>query len=322
MRLSTQHRDALEMLAAGRIAYEVPLSAYSTWRIGGPADVLIEPTNAAQLSRVLACTAENRIPVIVIGDGSNVLFADAGFRGVVVRIGRAMAEVRIDGETVSAQAGVAVPRLARAAAVAGLTGLEHTAGIPGSLGGLVAMNGGSLRQNIGQAVEHVYCLDAAGNSIEMGPEACDFSYRHSVFLDQPWSVTDVVLKLQRGQQAKILHRMREVLRQRRHKFPRRLPNCGSVFKSDTDLHARCGPPGWIIEQTGLKGLTIGGAQVSTQHANFIVNTAAATAADVLELIRTVRRRVHQAMGVWLECEVRYVHPNGRILPAHLATAKD
>jgi len=153
--------------------------------------------------------------------------------------------------------------------------------------------------------------------MELAPAECAFSYRYSIFLDKPWIVTDVVLKLQRQECHVIQDRMLAILRERRHKYPRRIPNCGSVFKSDTDLHARCGPPGWIIEQTGLKGLRVGGAQVSEQHANFILNTGSATAADVLELIATIRQRVHKKMGVWLECEVRYIRPDGPIIQTHL-----
>lgn len=302
---------------AGCVQLDASLSRYSSWEIGGPADVLIEPSGPEGLSRILHHIHTRRIPYVVIGDGSNVLFSDEGFRGVVIRIGRAMSKVAIEDNTVRASAGIAVPRLARLAGAAGLSGLEHTAGIPGTLGGLVAMNGGSLRMNIGEAVEAVQCLDEVGNTMELRGTACEFSYRHSIFLTKPWVVTGVVLRLQQGDAKEICARMREILRQRRHKYPRRVPNCGSVFKSDTALHEKCGPPGKIIEQVGLKGLLVGGAQVSTQHANFILNTGSATAADVLQLICTIRHRVHEAMGVWLECEVRYVRSTGEVLPAHL-----
>ena len=302
---------------AGSVRLGASLSRYASWKIGGPADVLIEPSGPEGLSRILQHTHTRRIPYVVIGDGSNVLFSDDGFRGVVIRIGRAMSKVVIDDGTIHAGAGIAVPRLARLAAGAGLGGLEHTSGIPGTLGGLVAMNGGSLRHTIGQVVEAVHCLDETGSPMELGQADCGFSYRHSIFLTKPWIVTDVVLKLQRGDRNEIVGHMRDILRERRQKYPRHVPNCGSVFKSDTDLHEKCGPPGHIVEQAGLKGLAIGGAQVSTQHANFIINTGSATAADVLQLIQTIRRRVHEATGAQLECEVRYISPNGAISPAHL-----
>lgn len=279
--------------------------------------MLVEPSGAEELSPVLEHASKNSIPVVVIGYGSNVLFADEGFRGIVVHIGRAMSGVSIDGDVIRAQAGVAVPRLARRAMLAGLTGIEHTAGIPGTLGGLAAMNGGSLRQSIGQVIERVRCLDEKGRIMEFDAADCEFSYRHSIFLDKPWIVTDVVMRLEREDKNEIGQRMLEILRQRRQKYPRRIPNCGSVFKSDTELHKKCGPPGWIIEQAGLKGLRVGGAEVSTQHGNFILNRNNATAADVLKLIHTIRTRVHEKFGVWLECEVRYISPDGEISPAHL-----
>ena len=299
------------------IRFDAPLAEHTTWKIGGRTDVLVEPSGAEGLSKVLEYVRQNRVPYSVIGDGSNVLFSDEGFWGVVIRIGRAMSNVKIINDRIHAQAGVAVPRLARMAGVAGLSGIEHTSGIPGTLGGLVAMNGGSLRQTIGQVIETVRCLDESGNPIELAQADCEFSYRHSIFLNKPWIVTDVVLQLERGERNTICGRMLEILRERRHKFPRRLPNCGSVFKSDTELHKKCGPPGWIIEQLGMKGFSVGGAQVSTQHANFIINKGGATAADILELICTIRNKVHEKTNIWLTCEVRYISPNGEIAAAHL-----
>ncbi|MHC5121188.1 MAG: UDP-N-acetylmuramate dehydrogenase [Planctomycetota bacterium] len=308
---------SLSEQGVGRIHFDVSLVGYTSWKIGGCADVLIEPFGAEGLSRVLAYIGQNKIPYIVIGDGSNILFSDEGFRGVVIRIGRAMSNITIEKDVIYAQAGVAMPRLARLAGVAGLSGIEHTSGIPGTLGGLVAMNGGSLRQTIGEAVQTIRCLDPSSTTMELGQADCEFSYRRSILLTKPWIVTDVVLKLQQGERNTICGRILEVLRERRHKFPRRLPNCGSVFKSDTELHEKCGPPGWIIEQLGLKGFSVGGAQVSTQHANFIINTGRATAADVLELIHIIRKKVHEKTNIWLECEVRYIGPQGDIAPAHL-----
>lgn len=313
----TNELNSLSEQGVGQIRLDVPLADYTSWKIGGRADMLIEPSGAEGLSKVLEYICQNKIPYIVIGDGSNILFSDEGFRGVVIRIGRAMSNVTIENDRIYAQAGVAMPRLARMAGAAGLSGIEHTAGIPGILGGLVAMNGGSLRKNIGETVEAVRCLDESGKTMELGKPDCEFSYRQSIFLRKPWIVTDVVLQLKQGERNSICGRMLEILRERRHKFPRRLPNCGSVFKSDTELHEKCGPPGWIIEQLGMKGVSVGGAQVSTQHANFIINKGGATAADILELIGAIRNKVYRKTNIWLECEVRYISPNGNIAPAHL-----
>ncbi len=311
------HVAALQLLGIGRILVNAPLKNHSYWKIGGVADIVAEPATAEQLSGLLRYVAEHGISHIVVGDASNILFSDEGFRGVVIKTGRAMSNCRIEGTVITAQAGIAVPRLARKAGMAGLTGLEHTIGIPGRLGGLVAMNGGSLQQGIGEVVRTVVCVDEFGEKIELAKEACDFSYRHSLFLEKSWFITDVVLELKIGDKADVLRQMRQILRERRQKFPRRLPNCGSVFKNHPMLYEKYGPPGKVIEDAGLKGVSVGDAQVSCQHANFIVNTGNARAADVLELIRIIREKVHQKTNIWPECEVRYVSPSGQIGPAHL-----
>ena len=311
------HVAALQAIGVGCILVDAPLRDHCYWKIGGAADILVEPAGAEQLSDLLRYVTEHTIAHVVVGDASNVLFADEGFRGVVIKTGRAMSGCRIEDNLIYAQAGIAVPRLARKAGAAGLTGLEHTVGIPGRLGGLVAMNGGSLQQGIGEVVRTVYGVDASGGKIELPGEACDFSYRHSVFLENPWIITDVVLELEQGERTDILRRMRDILRERRHKFPRRLPNCGSVFKNHPEIYEKFGPPGKVIEELGLKGFSVGDAQVSRQHANFIVNTGHARAGDVLELIKIIREKVHQKTTIWPECEVRYVSPSGYIQPAHL-----
>ena len=309
--------QALETLGIGRVWVNKSLKAYTSWKIGGPADVLVEPCTTDQLSGLLQYIAENGLNYVTIGDGSNLLFDDAGFRGIVVKIGRAMSNCRISGTTVTVQAGIAVPRLARNVGVAGLMGIEHTVGIPGTLGGLVAMNGGSQRKGIGEVVKTVHCVDPFGHVIEFQEAECQFSYRHSVFLEKPWIVTDVVLSLQQGNREEILAQMLEILRDRRRKFPRRLPNCGSVFKSDPVLYEKCGPPGKVIEELGFKGFSVGDAQVSPLHANFIVNTGNARAADVLQLIQLIRDKVHQKTDIWLDCEVRYISPEGGIQAPHV-----
>lgn len=298
------------------------LKKHCYWKIGGVADVLVEPSSAEQLSSLLRYLSEQGLAHVVIGDGSNVLFSDEGFRGVVIKLGPAFGGCRVEGNVITAQAGIAVPRLARIAGMAGLTGLEHTIGIPGRLGGLVAMNGGSLQQGIGDVVRTVYAVDASGGKIELPGDGCEFSYRHSIFLDKPWLVTDVVLELQKGDKIEILHRMREILRERRQKFPRRLPNCGSVFKNHPAIYEQFGPPGKVIEDLGLKGLTVGDAQISDQHANFIVNRGHAKAADVLELIRIIGEKVRGKTGIRPECEVRYISPAGKIRPAHMEAMRE
>lgn len=299
----------------GIVRVNEPLRDHCTWRIGGPADVWIEPTSVDQLARLRQSLARQRIAHIVIGDGSNLLFDDAGVRGAVVCIGRALSRTEFDGMIVRAHAGVAMSRLAFRAGRRGLTGLEHTVGIPGTLGGLVHMNGGSLRQSIGQVVRRVTVCDATGRVFDVDCDDCGFGYRRSRFQGSDLTIAKVELELRRGEPEQIRRNMLDILRTRRVNFPRRLPSCGSVFLSDPDRYHIDGPTGWVIEQAGCKGWREVDAEVSRRHANFIINRGRATSRDVLRLIDRVRRAVHDRTGRWLRCEARYVSPAGRIMPA-------
>jgi UDP-N-acetylmuramate dehydrogenase len=239
-------------------------------------------------------------------------------RGIVLCLGQHFACLQIKGERIVAEAGVWVPGLARKAQQAGLTGLEHIVGIPGTIGGLVLMNGGSHRQCIGDLVERVTLVSREGEVQELNAAACDFSYRHSALQGSGGVVVTVELSCPQGDRHEIRRAMLADLRERRRKFPLRLPNCGSVFLSTAAMHASVGPPGRIVEERGLKGLRVGGAEVSLRHGNFIVNCGDASACDVLTLITAIRNEVRNSIGFELDCEVRYVTPEGEIVPAHLA----
>lgn len=308
----------LSRLDIGLCTFAAPLADYCTWRIGGPADLLVEPSGIAQIQRLRRFAHRHALPLVTIGQGSNLLFSDAGVRGIVLRLGPHFARLRIAEERIEAAAGVWVPALARKAQQAGLAGLEHIVGIPGTIGGLVLMNGGSQRQSIGDLVEQVTLVGQDGELQELSAAACDFSYRHSALQNSGGVVVAVKLRCPRGDRQEIRQAMLADLRERRRKFPLRLPNCGSVFLSTAAMHASVGPPGRIIEERGLKGLRVGGAEVSPRHANFIINRGNATACDVLTLITTIRGHVRNAIGFELDCEVRYVTPEGKIVPAHHA----
>lgn len=258
------------------------------------------------------------IPLLVIGQGTNLLFDDAGLRGIVLRLGANLSRLEIAGSRILAEAGVWVPHLARTAARAGLAGLEHTIGIPGTIGGLVLMNGGSQRRGIGEQVRRVWIIDQAGEERVLSPQECAFSYRHSALQGSGATVVRVELACPPGDPRRIRREMLADLRERRRKFPRKEPNCGSVFLSTAEMHASVGPPGRIIEQAGLKGWRVGAAEVSYRHANFIVNRGGATAAEVLALIAHIRRTVLAQIGFDLHCEVRYVTPQGELMPADQA----
>jgi UDP-N-acetylmuramate dehydrogenase len=315
------HNEKLEELAAldvGDRVFNARLRDYSSWQIGGPADLLVEPTTPQQVATVVRYARQNDMPMIVIGQGTNLLFADEGLRGIVLKIGNNMASLSIDGQRIVAEAGLWVPQLARQAMLAGLAGLEHIIGIPGTVGGLVLMNGGSHRRGIGENVVQVTAVDRDGELVQLSREACRFSYRHSALQANGAIVVGVELKCPTGDIRQIRREMVADLRERRRKFPRKLPNCGSVFLSTSEMHATVGPPGKIIEEAGLKGARVGQAEVSRQHANFIVNLGDATAADVLSLVANIRRTVKGKIGFDLKCEARYVTPTGKIIPADQA----
>jgi UDP-N-acetylmuramate dehydrogenase len=306
----------LSALDIGRSCFAEPLSRHSSWRIGGPADLLVEPERIEQIATLICFVQDREIPLVIIGEGSNLLFADAGVRGVVLKIGRRLARVDISGDIIRAQAGVWVPGLAQRAMHAGLGGLEHCIGIPGALGGLVLMNGGSQRRGIGENVQRVTLVDQDGRRRDLSQAECRFGYRRSALQGSGSVVVEVTLCCPRRERAAIRGEMLADLRERRKKFPRKQPNCGSVFLSTPEMHASVGPPGKVIEDCGLKGLAIGQAEVSRQHANFIINRGGASAAEVLQLIRLVRQRVRERIAFELACEVRYVTPAGKIVAAH------
>lgn len=317
-------RDLANLLSKelpGQVREKVSLADVSRWRIGGPAAVFVEPTTTEAAALVMELMRERPEPLFVMGDASNTLFDDDGFHGVILRIGRNLSSYKISSTIVWAQAGLWVPRLASAAGDAGLSGIEHTIGIPGTLGGLVVMNGGSQRKGIGLNVIEILCADGNGQLFSLKREQCGFAYRTSALQKQKAVVLEVTLGLEPKERASIRHEMLEILRERRRKFPRKLPNCGSTFLSHPDMYAHIGPPGRAIEQAGLKGLRRGGACVSELHANFIVNDGGASADDVLWLIAHIRATVYERTGYLMDCEVRHLRPDGLLRPAHVSAVE-
>lgn len=312
-------QDLCGALAAAGVAFRrgVPMRDHTTWRIGGPADVLVVPESRAQLLAGLHAARQAGVPIVVMGRGSNLLFADEGVRGAVFQVGPKMAGIQVEGCRLGAEAGALVCRVALMACRRELAGLEHVVGIPGTMGGLVAMNGGSRQLAIGDVLEWVDACGCDGTIRRFDREDCRFAYRDSRFLrESAWTILQCSLRLVPGARATIRGEMLEILRERRRKFHRKEPSCGSVFKSAPELYARVGPPGKIIEDCGFKGLRSGSAEVSPHHANFIVNAGCARAVDVLALVHAIRQAVHARYGVWLETEARYVFPRGETVPVH------
>lgn len=314
-------RKRIRVLDAGAVTFGEPLKEHCSWRIGGPADIFVQPSGEGQIVNVLRFVGEEGLPLVVIGRGTNLLFADEGFRGVVLKLGKRFSDFSVDGASVRAQGGLWVPRLVKNLADEGLSGLEHAAGIPGSFGGLVAMNGGSLRHSVGERIVDVRAVSFAGELRTFRRDECAFSYRRSLFQlgagdpGNRWIVLEAALELVPADRNDIRREVLRILAERRGKFPLDLPNCGSVFTNDPAVYELAGPPGKIVEDTGLKGLRVGAAEVSHRHANFIVNLGGATASDVLALVGEIRKRVHDRIGAWLECEVRYVGAEGTLVPA-------
>ncbi|MDR3051519.1 MAG: UDP-N-acetylmuramate dehydrogenase [Oscillospiraceae bacterium] len=303
MRQSGNPADWAEALLAQRpgltLRRDEPMARHTTFRIGGPADVFVdaaEPEDAAAVARAChACGA----PLAVIGNGSNLLVRDGGIRGVVLRMGRGIARCRVQGDTLHAQAGLTLAAAAKATAQAGLAGLTFAEGIPGTVGGAVAMNAGAYGGDMAQIVRSVDAVDARGNIHTLPVDALAYGYRRSMLLDGGWIVTAARFALTPGDTQALLAQMRQNAAQRRAKQPLQCPSAGSAFKRPAGHFAAK-----LIDDAGLKGLRVGGAQVSPLHAGFIVSDGKATAADVLALLALVRQRVLAHSGVALEPEIR------------------
>lgn len=314
-RLSDTALAELGALCPGGVFHDVELSALSWWKIGGRADFVLRPSSANEIAALMRWFAKQGIQPLVIGQTTNLLFDDAGLHVPCLQIGKSMAQVRIDGSDVYADAGIWVPGLARRLMQAGLGGAEHICGIPGTLGGLVCMNGGSQRKGIGSHITMVESVDTEGTIRHRDADACRFSYRHSIYQTNHEIITGTAMRFAFRPTGEIRAEMLKILADRRRKFPRKQPNCGSVFVSDPATYAQHGPPGAIAEKLGFKGRRSGGAQVSPLHANFIVNTGGARTLDVLTLIHEISGTAASELGATLRAEVRYVAPNGSTFPA-------
>lgn len=289
-----------------------PLAPYTSYRIGGPADVMVEPESVEEVAQALAITRDAGVPWLALGLGSNVLIADAGFRGVVVRIGKGLAELRSDGACWQVGAGFPTPLLARRTAAAGLAGVHRLVGVPGTVGGGVYMNAGAHGQEFRQVVRRVDLVTAVGTVEQRRAAAIAWQYRSSGLDDVV--VVGAELELEPDDPARLETEVAEHLRWRKAGTPFNEPCCGSVFRNPSAQGAvgqrgREGGPrtaGQLIEAVGMKGFRIGGAEVSRLHANYIVNTGGATACDVLRVIEAVRARVAAEGGTELVLEVKLI----------------
>lgn len=289
------------ILVEGILLLDEPMTKHTTFQIGGPADYFVMPQTVSEVAHVVRLTQKYGIELTIFGNGSNVLVLDGGIDGLVLQFGSNMASIRAEQGTVIAGAGALLTDVSQFAAVQQLTGLEFAVGIPGSIGGAVFMNAGAYNGEMQNVVSAVSAVCPDGSIFRFTKEALQFGYRQSAFQKNHCIICDVELVLSPGNRAKIFEQMEDLTLRREAKQPIEMPSAGSTFKRPEGYFA-----GTLIEQTGLKGLRVGGAQVSEKHAGFVINAGGATAQDVLNLIAEIQQRVHSTHDVMLHPEVRVI----------------
>ncbi len=289
------------VVPAENIHQEEPMAGHTTFRVGGPAEVLVSVEKRGQLEKVIRYLNLAGWPYFLLGKGSNLLVGDRGYRGVIITLAGEFSEVRVEGDRVTAGAAASLSQAARAAMEDGLTGLEFASGIPGSVGGGVRMNAGAYGGEMSQIVESVQVMYTDGNVLTLNQETMEFGYRSSVLRDRPYVVTEVCMKLEKGVREEIADRMNDLASRRREKQPLEYASAGSTFKRPEGNFA-----GKLIMESGLAGARVGGAKVSEKHCGFVINDGTATAADVAALIRKVVDTVKERSGIRLEPEVIFL----------------
>ncbi|MGI6435850.1 MAG: UDP-N-acetylmuramate dehydrogenase [Syntrophomonadaceae bacterium] len=295
------YQDISDILPIDRIKFNEPMCLHTTFRIGGPADILAIPSTPEEVINLLRYCRQKSLPLFVFGLGSNLLVRDKGIRGVVMKLGEGLKTIQIKGQQVYAEAGVRMSEMCRVVAREGLSGLEFAEGIPGSLGGAIVMNAGAYGGEMKDVLCSVSAVDHNGSLCEFEAVQLQLGYRSSIFQKGEYIVLSAVLELTSADPEIIKGVMKDYAQRRRDKQPLDLPSAGSTFKRPAGFFV--GP---LLEQLGLKGFQIGGAQVSTKHAGFIVNTGNARAEDVLQLIAHVQQQALQELGVELHPEVKLV----------------
>ena len=288
------------VMGGSGIFMEEPMKKHTTFRVGGPADVLVQPDETA-LAAILALCRRYHVSYSFIGNGSNLLVGDKGICGVVIEMTDPMGNIEVDGTKITAQAGAMLSKIANTAASNGLGGMEFAAGIPGSVGGAVVMNAGAYGGEMKDIIEKVYVLDENGAQLELDRDALDLGYRHSCIPEKKYIVTKVVLELVPHDEVEIRSKMKDLNEKRAEKQPLQYPSAGSTFKRPEGYFA-----GKLIMDAGLRGYQVGGAQVSEKHCGFVINKGDATAADICQLMRDVSDKVQAQFGVVLEPEVKMI----------------
>lgn len=283
------------------IFFDEPMYKHTTFRIGGEAQCLIRISDSRQLMKLVPYFKVVEMPYFILGNGSNLLVGDKGYRGVILQIGNRMNRIKAEGTRIVAGAGALLSQVARYAQENGLAGLEFASGIPGTLGGGIVMNAGAYDGEMKQVVEQVTVMNGQGEIMELDGETMEFGYRTSIIKNKEFIVLECILNLRHGDRAGIMARMEELSLKRKEKQPLEFASAGSAFKRPEGYFA-----GKLIMDAGLRGYSVGGARVSEKHCGFIVNTGKATAADVAEVIQEVQERVKDKFNVTLETEVIFL----------------
>lgn len=278
-----------------------PMKKHTTFKIGGPADYYVCPHSMEELQETVKICRSERMPFFILGNGSNLLVSDRGYRGTVIQIWKNLSDIEVRGHYITAQAGALLSKLASEALEEELTGMEFASGIPGTLGGAVVMNAGAYGREMKDVLREVEVLDTEGNIRVLKKEELELGYRTSIIKEKGYIVLSAVLELEKGDAAQIKAVMEELKESRVSKQPLNMPSAGSTFKRPEGYFA-----GKLIMDAGLRGFSIGGAQVSEKHCGFVVNKGEATAADVWDLIKEVQERVYEQFGVKLETEVKFL----------------
>ncbi|MBP3901709.1 MAG: UDP-N-acetylmuramate dehydrogenase [Blautia sp.] len=294
-------RELSEIEGDPEILLDEPMSRHTTFRIGGPADVFVSPRDEKQTAEVLGAVRRSGLPFFILGNGSNLLVSDSGFRGVVIRIYRNMSDINVNGEEICAGAGALLSAIAAAARSAELTGFEFASGIPGTLGGAVVMNAGAYGGEMKDVLACARVLTPQGEIKTLALPELKLGYRTSIIKEEDLVVLSAVMRFEKGDAAAIRDKMQDLQQRRVTKQPLEFPSAGSTFKRPEGYFA-----GKLIEDAGLRGFAVGGAKVSDKHCGFVINADHATADDVMRLIQQVKGRVYESSGVRLEPEVRFL----------------
>lgn len=288
-------------LGSDNVYRNEPMRKHTTFRIGGPADFYLCPHSAKEIQKAVAICREEELQYFILGNGSNLLVSDQGYRGVVIQLWKNVSDILVEGCRIRAKAGASLAKIAGEALEEGLTGMEFAAGIPGTLGGAVVMNAGAYGGEMKDILQEALVMDEQGEIFTLKKEELHLGYRTSIIKENGYIVLAAALELKPGDRKEIKEKMDELKQRRVEKQPLDMPSAGSTFKRPEGYFA-----GKLIMDAGLRGFSVGGAQISEKHCGFVVNTGKATANDVLTLIREVQKRVRDKFGVELETEVKFL----------------